>query len=326
MYSYQFATTRQMLLGLLREIRDKGTRTYFNHSLGANELLYVHSAVTNPLERCEFQSLSTMFFDLIETVFVLSGRTDSYLLPHYKSVMALYEEDGHFPGAVGPRWYEIYGDQLEHCYRVLQKDAESRQAIMCLMDPGHMPCSTYCQFLIRNGQLDLYLNFRASDLMNYGYSDTFTYTTLQELMAFWLDVEVGTFHYVATSLHLSDPDLEKAELLLQRGAHTDQAAVRIPLRLQYEGFRNTFSDMIDLISEWHRSELKEVKYHLQQIEEQSWPQWIVHWLKLFLSERYYRVDREGEARLVLNEMEPSDLKTAMLYFLDHPADSILEVV
>ncbi|WP_087960407.1 thymidylate synthase [Geobacillus thermodenitrificans] len=326
---YKFESCKEMFSTLLDEVMNTGLESKFNNSLICKEKTYVHIVLQEPKKRCEFQSLSSMFFDLVETIFVLSGRTDSFVLTKYKSVLYLWEVDGHFPDAVGPRLYKIYGNQVDRCIDILSNDQESRQAVISLMDfSAHMPCSMFCQFLIREGKLDLLLTFRASELLDYAYSDVYTYTTLQELMAYWLNVDVGNFHFYATSLHITEPNFKKAELILERNkTRQKNEKSNIPIEMEYEGFREKFSTAIDILSTWHkRNTMESADFHIKEINSYDLPYFLNYWLKILLCERFLNEKKVTEVNYILDHLEESDLKEELIYFLNCPSSEILEVV
>ncbi|EST52177.1 hypothetical protein T458_24490 [Brevibacillus panacihumi W25] len=329
---YRFRTPGEMFHGMLRKVVQEGRETKFNKVLNARQIDFVFCEIDKPLLKCEFQSLSCMLFDIVETIFVLSGRTDSYVLKQYKGAMEFFDQNGHFPEAVGPRLYSIYGDQIAKCLAVLSEDHESRQAIICLMNPKqkHMPCSTYIQFLIREGKLDMYLNYRATHMLDFTNSDTHTYSTLLELMAGWLKVEVGRMYYSSTCLHVTEPFI-KANELINRGPiinYNVSSGQNIKVECDYSSYREKFSFTLDVLTKWHQNGISDnVENYFSSINHYELPYFLKYWLKVLLLGVLYGENRNEELiREKLSLLEQSDLRISFEYFISNPAHKSLEVV
>lgn len=110
-----------------------------------------------------------------------------------------------FDGAYGLRIAK--NKQLEYCYRQLLEDKDSRQAIITINDYTDRqvsldkPCTVSLQFLIRDNKLDLIVNMRSNDIL-WGFClDVPAFCFLQQVMAFWLGVEVGNYIHQPASFH-----------------------------------------------------------------------------------------------------------------------------
>lgn len=120
-------------------------------------------------------------------------------------------------GAYGARTHGQLGDAVE----LLQRDPDSRQAVMTFFDGRRdlnrdkrdIPCTVSAQFLLRDGRLDLGVSMRSNDLWLGTPYDLVQFSILQATVAQALGVEVGTYHHRAGSLHLYDRDIEKAEVI-----------------------------------------------------------------------------------------------------------------
>lgn len=131
-----------------------------------------------------------------------------------------YADNGRLQGAYGPRLRHWRGriDQLDYVRRLLQRDPDSRQAVIQLYDAERdtlgykdVPCTLGYRFFLRDGSLHMHTTMRSQDLwLGFPY-DLFTNTLIQELMAGWLDAAVGEYHHHVDSLHLYEQDLEAAE-------------------------------------------------------------------------------------------------------------------
>ena len=109
--------------------------------------------------------------------------------------------------AYGYKIHHFYGfDQWEFVRDMLQKDPNSRQAIIHIKDPGvhekDTPCTICLQFIIRDEKLHLTVYMRSNDIwMGFPY-DVFNFTCYQIRMAMELDVGIGSYTHIAGSLHL----------------------------------------------------------------------------------------------------------------------------
>jgi thymidylate synthase len=101
---------------------------------------------------------------------------------------------------------------------MLQKDSDTRQAVVALYRPNDcgistkdMPCTLTLQFMIRNDKLNLIVNMRSNDLWFGGVYDIFCFTALQELMANELKVEVGLYYHHVGSFHLYEKNIKDVQ-------------------------------------------------------------------------------------------------------------------
>lgn len=331
MNQYKFDTHGDMFHEMINIVLTHGNITSFNNNeVGAKEITYVTCEVKQPNKRCEFQSISTLFFDIVETIFTFSGKTNSYVSKQYKSMLEIFDKDGHFPDAPGIRLFDLYGDQIDKCLTILSKESESRKAIICLMDPkNNITCCTHCQFLIRNGKLDLFINYRAADLINFSNSDVFKWSTLQELMANWLNVSLGSFYYSCASLHVIDPWITAAELLIERGKllnYKDCKIKNIPVNMDYIGWKDKFALAMDILLSWHVGSIGKPQHVVNEIENYDLPHFLQYWLKVILCERYLQKEEVHKVEFVISNLEDSDIKRSLIYFLNNPAHEELEVV
>lgn len=151
-----------------------------------------------------------------EFLWYLSARNDVSMMEYYSKKMKGFSDDGFtLNSAYG---YRIFGkhkdlpfDQWKFVVDKLQEDPDSRQAVIHLHTPNNKPtkdevCTLSLQFFIREGKLDMVVNMRSNDII-WGFTyDVFNFTSLQELMANELNVEVGTYYHNAASMHIYEKD------------------------------------------------------------------------------------------------------------------------
>jgi len=145
-----------------------------------------------------------------------------------------------------PRWREFSSDNAKiegSCYgkRVFQRDVnggesnwdrlihllrmdpESRRAILNFqqspaeaLDPTSkdVACASTLQFFVRSNALHALAYMRSNDIVLGLPYDVFLFTMLQELLAQTLNLNLGTYHHFAGSLHLYGRHFDLAERVL----------------------------------------------------------------------------------------------------------------
>jgi thymidylate synthase len=165
------------------------------------------------------------FAAIAETMWVLAGRNDlAYLTPYLRRAPRYSDDGGQtWRAAYGPRLRTWHGvDQIAAVRALLDNAPDSRRAVISLFDPvldyqdsADIPCNNWLHFLIRNGGLDLNVVARSTDIW-FGFSaiNAFEWSVLQEMLARWLRVEVGTITFFTSSLHLYAEHTDRARDVL----------------------------------------------------------------------------------------------------------------
>lgn len=162
---------------------------------------------------------------IVETMWVLSGRNDVAGLSHYLPRAADFSDDGEvWRAGYGPRLRDYHGvDQLAYLVDTMKANPGSRQAVATIWDPTvdttpgkDIACNNWLSMSSRNGQLDLLVGIRSNDAM-WGWSgiNAFEWSALLEIVAGLAGLEMGALHFAVTSFHLYDQHWEKAERLAQ---------------------------------------------------------------------------------------------------------------
>lgn len=118
--------------------------------------------------------------------------------------------------AYGYRIQHMFGfDQWEYVKGLLQKDPNTRQAVIHIKDASNVPtkdtpCTVYLQFFLRDEQLHLSVHMRSNDIWMGVPYDMFSFCFLQMKMAMELGVYVGSYTHYAGSLHMYQRDYEAA--------------------------------------------------------------------------------------------------------------------
>lgn len=151
----------------------------------------------------------------VEAVQLCGAFTDPVMTVSASKAFQKYREPytGHFHGAYGRR----IGNQALSVMGKLEKDHDSRRAMVVLWDPGldhgddklDYPCTVSLQFLIRDDKLVCVTNMRSNDVWLGLAYDLFQFGQLQCTIANYLEVEVGELVHRPVSLHAYERDFEK---------------------------------------------------------------------------------------------------------------------
>ena len=117
------------------------------------------------------------------------------------------DADGKVNSNYGYQWER--NGQLDMVLEMLKHNKDTRQACISIYDGKEIsdyafdtPCTYAVQFTIVNNRLDMCVTMRSNDLW-YGFcNDQYQFSKLQELMAFRLDIETGTYYHFAHNMHL----------------------------------------------------------------------------------------------------------------------------
>lgn len=189
------------------------------------ELLHVGIEITKPWDRWVSIRRPAMnpAFALAEVLWIVSGRNDSAFLNHWNPAYSKFAGEGPtYYGAYGYRLRRHFGlDQVERAYRVLKDNSNSRQVVLSIWDPKtdlpfadgrprapDIPCNVCSLLKVRKGRLEWVQIMRSNDLFLGLPHNIVQFTYLQEMMAAWLGVDMGSYTHFSDSLHLYARDLD----------------------------------------------------------------------------------------------------------------------
>ena len=187
------------------------------------ELLHVGFAIQDPRQRWVISRDPAMnpAFAIAEVVWILSGRNDSAFLNFWNSKLPEYA--GHrsaYHGAYGFRLrHHFKVDQLERAYHTLKNNPDSRQVVLQIWDTKadlpdekglpvaeDIPCNVCSLLKVRNGKLEWLQIMRSNDLYRGLPYNFVQFTYLQEIIAGWLGLELGSYNQLSDSLHIYQKD------------------------------------------------------------------------------------------------------------------------
>jgi thymidylate synthase len=185
-------------------------------------------------------------FALAEVIWILAGRNDARFLTFFNRQLPAYcgtEESLH--GAYGFRLRRHFGfDQLERAAAALQHNPDSRQVALQIWDPvedlpqdsgqpraSDIPCNVFTLLKIRSGKLELTEVLRSNDVFRGLPYNLVQFTTLQEVLAGWIGVELGTYGQVVDSVHVYEDALADVALSAPVPAHRNTDTLALPKRV-----------------------------------------------------------------------------------------------
>jgi thymidylate synthase len=189
------------------------------------EVLHAHFAIADPRQRWVISRHPPInpAYAIAEVVWIVNGREDAAFPNAWNSQLPKYAGTGEiYHGAYGFRLRHRFGlDQIQRVYDVLRQSPSTRQAVLQVWDPtidlpdedgaaaaSDIPCNVCALLKVRQGKLEWLQVLRSNDLMLGVPYNFIQFTTLQEVMAGWLGIEVGAYHHVSDSLHVYERDLE----------------------------------------------------------------------------------------------------------------------
>jgi len=176
-------------------------------------------SMENPRRRVLFnpERKANPYFHVMETVWMFAGSDSVEWLKQFNQGMLNYAEpNGLVNGAYGSRWRKHFKvDQIENVVRELQRDQNSRQAVISMYDPTRdylshwkdRPCNTTIYFRTnQHGNLDMTICNRSNDLV-WGAcgANAVHMSYLQELVASAVGMNVGRYYVMSNNLHLYEP-------------------------------------------------------------------------------------------------------------------------
>ena len=156
-------------------------------------------------------------YAIVEVVWIVNGREDSRFLNFFNPQLPKFQGDTPtYYGAYGHRLRNSFGiDQIERAYLALKNNPTSRQVVLQIWDAARdlpsqegkeasldIPCNVIAMLKVRDGKLEWTQVMRSNDAFLGIPYNIVQFTTLQEIMAGWLGLEVGSYNHVSDSLHI----------------------------------------------------------------------------------------------------------------------------
>jgi thymidylate synthase len=191
------------------------------------ELLHATLQIRNPRERwvVSRSPALSVAFAIVEVIGILAGRRDSAYLNFFNPRLPRFAGNGSsYHGAYGFRLRENAGfDQLDRACEALKNNPDGRQVVLQIWDSAKdfpaanglpvapdIPCNVCSMLKIRDGKLEWVQVMRSNDLFKGLPYNFVQFTTLHEVMAGWVGVEVGSYIHFSDSLHVYEEEIDLA--------------------------------------------------------------------------------------------------------------------
>lgn len=192
------------------------------------EILHSAMSISQPTQRWVTSRLPAinLAFAIAEVIWIIKGRNDSAFLNYFNNQLPKYAGQGEtYHGAYGYRLrYHLGIDQLERAYQALRVKPSSRQIVLQIWDgridlptslgmeaSSDIPCNLASILKVRDGKLEWMQIMRSNDVYRGLPYNIIQFTTLQEVMAGWLGLELGEYNQISNSLHVYERDLEQVK-------------------------------------------------------------------------------------------------------------------
>jgi len=193
--------------------------------LGATrESLHANFHIEDPRQRWILSRLPAFnpAFAIAEVFWILSGDNSSSFLNYWNPILPRFAGEGpEYHGAYGYRIRKQFEfDQLEKAYLALKANPTSRQIIIQIWDPNSdfpkddgspinrdVPCNICAMPKIRKGKLEWLQIMRSNDLYRGTPHNIIQFSTMQEILAGWLNLDLGAYHQISDSLHVYEDNL-----------------------------------------------------------------------------------------------------------------------
>lgn len=190
------------------------------------EILHSFITIEEPRQKWIYDRVPpvSIAYALAELVWIMNGEDSSDVINFFNPQLEKFAGRAkYYHGAYGKRIRSHYGfDQLEKAYYALQNVPESRQVVIQIYDTKEdfpadngkprdddIPCNICSMLKVRQGKLEWSQIMRSNDVflgMPYNFIQ---FTGLQEILAGWLELDIGTYNHYSDSLHLYNRDISK---------------------------------------------------------------------------------------------------------------------
>jgi len=204
-----------------------GKETTLNGRTGeVYELLHTFITIEEPKQKWVYDRIPpiSIGFALAELVWILNGDDRSDVINSWNPSLEKFAGKSEFyHGAYGKRIRSHFGfDQMEKAYQVLQNAPQSRQVVIQIYDTKidfplengrprdeDIPCNICSLLKVRDGKLEWSQIMRSNDVLLGMPYNFVQFTSLQEILAGWLELDAGSYNHYSDSLHLYNRDISK---------------------------------------------------------------------------------------------------------------------
>lgn len=261
MKTFQSNTANGLWLKIVIKLESQSGAESVPSRLGRmHELLHVGLTINEPRQRWVSSRIPAMnpAFALAEVVWILNGSNESEIINHWNPALPRFAGHGKkYHGAYGFRLRDHFDfDQIENTYYSLQKNGASRQVVLQIWDsksdfPDNngnpvsedIPCNVSSMLKIRKNRLEWMQLNRSNDIYRGLPYNIIQFTTLQEIIAGWLGIEIGSYNHLSDSLHLYLNDLQELGYKNVAPVYENTDTLNLSYEESQIYFRNIFDRM-----------------------------------------------------------------------------------
>lgn len=221
------------------------------------ELLADGFILRNPRNRCAHSSTRPVHagFAIANFLWTLSGSSLLDDIACYNGKGILFSDDGkNLPASMGFRMFGGGRDLFAPVVSRLATDPQTRRAFIAILDSTDsakstrdVPCASSIQFVVRHGALDCIVNMRSQSAFGVLPYDVFLFTMLQEAVATQLNLPLGRYIHLCTSLHIYlDEEAQVSRFLGEEEVVVNEMGAMNPSALKIR------SELV-LMETWYRS-------------------------------------------------------------------------
>ena len=217
---YQGATADDVWQQVAQAFRQSdGVTTQDGRGGLTREILHAAISIEDPRQRWAVSRRPALnpALALAEVVWIMTSRRDLAFLEFWSKEYRKFVGDGpELHGAYGYRIRRHLSiDQLDRAFRALSSDPNTRQVVLQIWDSAvdmpnpdgtpvsdDIPCNVMSVPKVRDGRLEWLQVIRSNDLFRGLPYNLVQFTSLQEILAGWLNIECGTYNQVSDSLHV----------------------------------------------------------------------------------------------------------------------------
>lgn len=219
MFIFEADTADDAWLAAVDKFKYGAAKQQGSRAGNTEELLQAAFVIRNPRDRwiASRTPAIPVAFAIVDLVWMLGGRNDSGYVNYWNRELPKFAGEGAtYHGAYGYRLRTHLGlDQLTRASDALMGNPESRQVVLQIWDSRidlpnsdgsevskDVPCNIVSLLKLRDGKLHWTQILRSNDMYRGVPINFVQFTSLQEIMAGWLGVEIGTYTQLSDSLHI----------------------------------------------------------------------------------------------------------------------------
>jgi len=225
-----YSNFTEAYVDLCKQIRYNTEYVSSPRGMKIKENLGVQFRIMNPrdrLPRVAARNFSLAYF-VAETLWYLNADDSTEWISYYAPFWSNISDNNKTANsAYGARIFKTHprignGNivQWDYVKEELRKDPDSRRAVIHIRTPSDsileskdVPCTLSLQFFIRENKLSLHVSMRSSDIILGLAYDVPAFTTIQEILANELGVELGEYVHTSNSLHCYERDFEMLDAI-----------------------------------------------------------------------------------------------------------------